>query len=264
MNLMEDLMKESVINGIGCLLGQEHVLAERETIIFVHGAGSSHAMWVPQMGPLSKQFNTIAVNLPGHGLGREKGEDTIAGYVRAVRELIDGLGLKNVVLVGLSMGGGVVQEFALTYPDRLKAVILLSTGARLKVMPQMFEIIRNNFEAYLKFLPEFAFSRSTSPEIIRPTIEEARKQKPEVVYGDFKACDGFDVRERVKEIRLPCLIISGTEDKLTPPKLQDYLHEQIAGSKLIRLEDAGHILNVEKPREVNKVITEFIGSLDRN
>lgn len=257
-------MKEMVIDGIGCLLGQESLLPDQRAIVFVHGAGSHHQLWIPQMAYLSKKYNTVAINLPGHGLGSRKGETTITGYVQAVRDLMDGLGLKKVVLAGLSMGGAITQEFALTYPERLMAIILFSTGAKLKVMPQFFDIIRNDFEAYVNFLPQFAFAKSTPQEIIEPVLKEARKRNPEVVYGDFQACDKFDLLARVKEIKIPCLIFSGTEDKLTIPKFQDYLHEQISGSKLIRFENAGHILNLEKTKEVNKAMEEFMDSLPQD
>ena len=254
-------MKEMVINGIGCLLGQERLLPEQRTIVFVHGAGSHHQLWIPQMAYLSKKYNTVAINLPGHGLGSRKAETTITGYVQAVGDLIDGLDLKKLVLAGLSMGGAITQEFALTYPERLTAIILFSTGAKLKVLPQRLEMIRNDFEAYIQSMPQFAFAKLTPPEIIEPVLREARKRDPEVVYGDYLACDQFDRLARVKEIKVPCLIFSGSEDKLTVPKFQDYLHEQIAGSKLIRLENAGHILNLEKAKEVNRAIEEFMDSL---
>jgi pimeloyl-ACP methyl ester carboxylesterase len=257
-------MQETVINGIGCMLGQENILPNRRTIVFVHGSGSSHRIWVPQVTNLSMKYNTVAINLPGHGLGQRKGEATIPAYVDAVRELIDGLGLKKVVLAGLSMGGAITQIFALTYPERLTAIILFSTGAKLRVMPQIFEMIRKDFAGYLKLFPQFAFAKSTPKEIIEPVLEEARKRDPEVVYNDFQACDKFDLLARVKEIKHPCLIFSGREDQLTAPKFQDYLHEQISGSKLIRLENAGHILNLEKSKEVNKAIEEFVDSLPKD
>jgi pimeloyl-ACP methyl ester carboxylesterase len=257
-------MKEMVIKGIGCLLGQDSIVQDRRTIVFVHGSGGSHRMWIPQVEYLSSKYNTVAINLPGHGLGQRKGETTITGYVNAVHDLIDGLDLKNVVLAGQSMGGAITQEFALTYPERLSAIILFSTGAKLKVMPEIFETIRNNFEAYIGFLPQFAFAESTPQEVIQPALEETRKCDPEVVYGDFQACDKFNLLARIKEIKIPCLIFSGTEDKLTVPKYQDYLHEQIPGSKLIRFDHAGHLLNLEKPKDVNKAIEEFVNSLEKN
>ncbi len=254
-------MKESIINGIGCLLGQEVMVPSRKTIVFVHGSGGSHRAWTAQVEYLAKLCNTVAINLPGHGLGRTKGETTIKGYADAVRELIDGLELKKIILGGLSMGGAVTQEFALSYPERLIGIILFSTGARLRVLPQIFDAVKNDFKAYVNNMPLFSFSKSTPRELIEPVLEEAMKRDPEVVYGDYMACNAFDIFDRVKEIALPCLILSGDEDVLTPPKFLDYLHQQIQGSKLVRIKQAGHALNIEKPEEVNKAIEEFIATL---
>jgi pimeloyl-ACP methyl ester carboxylesterase len=254
-------MKEKVVKGIGCILAPEEPNLDQNTLVFVHGAGGSHHIWVEQMQYLSKRFNTVAVNLPGHGLGQRGGENTIQGYVEAVRELMHGLGLERVILAGLSMGGAITQTFALAYPERLIGIILFSTGARLRVMPQIFDMILNDYESYLRFLPKFAFAESTPPEIYQPVVEERRNRDPKVVHGDFQACHAFDLMDRVGEINLPCLIFSGAEDKLTPPNYQDYLHEKISGSRLVRFDNAGHILNLERLDDVNKNIEEFVESI---
>lgn len=254
-------MIEKIIYGIGCMIGQDVINPNRKTIVFVHGAGGSHWLWTAQVEYLSRKYNAIAINLPGHGLGRAQGETTIEGYVKAVRDLIEGLGVQKVVLAGLSMGGAITQEFALTYPENLIAVILFSTGARMKVMPQIFDLIKKDFKAFVKMSPEFTFAKTTPSEVIASFMEEAGKCDQDVVYGDYQACNEFNLFDRVTEIKLPCLIFSGAEDKLTMPKFQDFLHEKIAGSRIIRFENAGHNLNLEKPEEVNRAIDEFLGSL---
>jgi pimeloyl-ACP methyl ester carboxylesterase len=160
------------------------------------------------------------------------------------------------------MGGAITQEFALTYPEKLIAIILFSTGARMKVMPQIFDLIKEDFKAFVTMTPaEYTFAKTTPSEVIASFIEEAVKCDPDVVYGDYQACNTFNLLDRVAEIKLPCLIFSGAEDKLTVPKFQDFLHEKIVGSRLIRFENAGHALNLEKPEEVNMAIDEFLGSL---
>jgi pimeloyl-ACP methyl ester carboxylesterase len=255
-------MKEIIINGIGCMLGQDVISPDRKTVVFVHGAGGNHRLWTVQVEHLSRKDNAIAINLPGHGLGRTQGETTIEGYVQAVRDLIEGLGVQKVVLAGTSMGGAITQEFALTYPEKLIAIILFNTGARMKVMPETFDLIKNDFKAFITMRPyEYTFAKTTPKEIVTSYIKEAIKCNQDVVYGDYQACNTFNLLDRVAEIKLPCLIFSGAEDKLTIPKFQDFLHEKIAGSRLIRLENAGHALNLEKPEEVKKAIDEFLGSL---
>ena len=255
-------MKEIIINGIGYMLGQDEISPDRKTIFFVHGAGGNHRLWNAQVEYLSQKYNAVAINLPGHGLGRAQGETTIDGYVQAVRDLIEGLGVQKVVLAGTSMGGAITQEFALTYPGKLIAIILFNTGARMKVMPEIFDLIKKDFKAFVTMRPaEYTFAKTTPNEVIASYIKEAMKCNPDVVYGDFQACNAFDRLDRIAEIKLPCLILSGAEDKRTIPKFPAFLHKKIAGSQLIRLENTGHALNLEKPEEVNRAIDEFFSSL---
>lgn len=248
-------------NGIGYILAKKEVDPGKLSLVFIHGAGGSHQMWLGQISYFSRSYNAIAINLPGHGLGKRKGLDRIEGYAEVVLELIKGLSLDDVILVGLSMGGAIVQQCALDYGGMFRAIVLSSTGAKLKVMPEIFQLIDNKFDAYLEVFPKFAFGPDVSAVIIEQTIEELKKIDRKVIYNDFIACDRFNLIERVKDINLPCLIIVGSLDKLTPPKYSLYLNEQIKGSKLVQIEGAGHIVNLEKPKEFNQAIEEFIKEL---
>jgi pimeloyl-ACP methyl ester carboxylesterase len=88
--------------------------------------------------------------------------------------------------------------------------------------------------------------------------EEMRKIALEVLLGDFEACDKFDIVERVSGIKVPTLIICGEDDKLTPVKYSEYLKANIQHSKLEIVVGAGHMVMLEKPKEFNKILDEFI------
>jgi pimeloyl-ACP methyl ester carboxylesterase len=94
--------------------------------------------------------------------------------------------------------------------------------------------------------------------LIQASLEDTARQDPKVVLGDFRACDVFDVRDRLSEIRPPVLIISGEDDLLTPPKFSQYLSEKIEGARRVHLQAAGHLMSLEKPEEVNQAIRGFI------
>jgi 3-oxoadipate enol-lactonase len=83
-----------------------------------------------------------------------------------------------------------------------------------------------------------------------------------VVYGDFWACDHFDIRRQVHGIELPSLVLVGTHDQLTPPKYAGFLASQIAGARLEIIETAGHGLHMETPNPFNQAVKEFLASLD--
>ncbi len=221
-------------------------------------------MWLGELEYFKKDYNPVAVNLPGHGLSPPPASTTIEGYAKFVLELADALELERFFLVGLSMGGAISQEIALQAPERLLGLALLSTGAKLRVFPELFDIIRNNWQAYLKLFPDWAFSKNASPQVIEQSLKELSKRDPEVVEADFRACDAFDRLNEVKNIKVPTLIISASLDRLTPPKYSDYLHEQIPDSELVRIEDAGHIVNLEKPKEVKEALARFFQKILKN
>ena len=251
-------MIEKLISGkYGAGFGDQAKDSGRPAIMFVHGAGGSHLMWLGQLAHFSKAYRPIAINLPGHGLSPGKGCERIEDYAEFVLGLADELKLEKFLLAGLSMGGAISQAIALKAPDRLLGLALLSTGAKLKVMPEIFTLLRENWPAYLKMFPQFAFSKNASPKVVELAVKELAQREPLVVEADFRACDRFNLTEQVRQIQLPCLIISAMQDLLTPPKYSDYLHAQIAGSRLVKIEESGHIVNLEKPNEVNQTLSEF-------
>ncbi len=234
---------------------------ERLTVLFIHGSGESSILWDAQVRVLAGQFNTVALDLPGHGDSDGPGLDTIGGYTRAVIEFVKRNNIPNPVPCGLSIGGAIAQQMLLDYPHLLKAGILVSTGARLKVTPQIFEAIEKDYGQFITMSRMFVASEKTAAALLEPLLQATAECSPLVTAGDFRACDHFDVMERLGEIALPVLIISAEDDKLTPPKYSDFLEENIHGAVRCRIKDAGHVVPVEKPAEVNVAITGFLESL---
>jgi pimeloyl-ACP methyl ester carboxylesterase len=228
-------------------------------LLFIHGAGGNHRIWENQTRYFS---NAIAVDLPGHDSG--DGKRTVDEYVDYVKKFCDEKSLKNIVMVGHSMGGAITLKFALTYPEYLKAIVLVDTGAKLKVAPIIFEEIKRNYDNVMELMKKYAFSEKTPIEIKNKTVEIMKRVKPEVFYGDFEACDKFDVMESLNKINLPTLIICGKDDLLTPVKYSEYLRANIPNSTLKVLDDAGHMVMLEKPEEFNKILEDFVNSLKDN
>jgi len=225
-------------------------------LLFIHGAGESHKIWENQIKFFS---DLVAVDLPGHGVG--VGKRTIDEYIEYVKKFCDERGLKNIVMVGHSMGGAIVQKFALDHPEYLKAIVLVCTGAKLRVTPLIFEAIKRDYAQAVELITKLAFSSKATSEIKEKAAEEMKNISPEVTYGDFEACDKFNVMDRLKEITVPTLIICGFEDQLTPVKYSEYLKNNILNSKLEIIADAGHMVMLEKPKEFNEVLEKFIKEL---
>jgi pimeloyl-ACP methyl ester carboxylesterase len=185
---------------------------------------------------------------------------TIEDYARAVAEFTLAIRAPKPVACGLSMGGAIAQQLLLDHPDVFCAGILIGTGARLRVMPLILKTIEENFSGYVDSFLAFAASEKTDPERLRPISEATAQGRPEVALGDFKACDAFDVMERLPSIQAPVLVITSEEDKLTPPKYGIFLEETIPSASRVHIQDAGHLAPAEKPDEVNRAILDFLGN----
>jgi len=232
-----------------------------KALIFIHGSGGSSYIWKEQMEQLNLDFSLIAIDLPSHGKSGEFKKLSLDLYVDVVRNLIDYLSLREVILTGHSLGGAIIQSFYLKYPERVSALILCGTGARLRVSPVILNATKNNVKEYLESIPIGAFYRRTSKEIIEEYIEEAEKTAPKVVHTDFSICDKFDIMDKVKRIRVPCLAIVGKFDKLTPVKYSIYFKDNIENSDLVVIDKASHLVMLEKPEEFNLAVLEFIDKI---
>jgi pimeloyl-ACP methyl ester carboxylesterase len=251
------------INGkqISYWIGRKSLLEGREVILFVHGAGGGQYTWSYQKGFFEKRFNPIIIELPGHeGSGRE-GEEEIGRYAEHVYSFLKVMGLSKVFLVGHSMGGAIVQTLALTHSEVIKGIVLVGTGARLKVFPDVLNGIKNDFEETVRKITQFAYSRKAPADLIEKGVFDLMKCRPEVLYGDFMACDRFDIMNEVEKINLPTLILCGEEDELTPVKYSHFLQNRIKGSKLEVLPHAGHMVMMESAKAFNEKIGGFISTL---
>jgi len=250
-------MIEFEAGGLTFTAGNWPLDKSKATVVFIHGAGGSANFWFNQVIALKDFVNTIAIDLPGHGRSKRPGMEKVEDYAKAVSDFISSVA-PDAIPVGLSMGGAITQQLLLDHPGRFRAAVLSSTGARLRVIPVIFEAIQNDFPKYIELMGQFSASPKTPVEVIKPCMEDTARQKPEVILGDFRACNVFDVRERLGEIKTPVLIISAEDDLLTPPKFAELLEQKIPGSRRVHILDSGHMIPVEKPEEFNRALVGFL------
>lgn len=251
-------MEERKLGGFGFVAGRWPLHVEKSTIVFIHSSGGSANYWKAQVQGLSERLNTVAVDLPGHGRSGKDGKNTVADYARAVVEFIEAADIPHPIPCGLSIGGAIVLQLLLDHAKQFQAGILIGSGAKLKVLPMIFEAIEKDYSGLVEMLCKFAASGKTAPEVIQPFRDGLQKCHPLVTLGDFQACNRFDVIDRLAEINVPVMVISAQDDKLTPPKYADFLESAIPDTTRAHIPDAGHIAPLEKPGEVNQAIIEFL------
>jgi pimeloyl-ACP methyl ester carboxylesterase len=227
-------------------------------LIFIHGSGGCKEAWHYQL----KHFpDADAVDLPGHPNGEPK--VSVEDYVDWLTEYVHERGYRDVVLAGHSLGSAIAQLYALKYAQDLKGLILIGAGARLRVHPmylEMLEKAKNEPNIMEGFLEKLGW------ELIAPELKEVLKRRalengPAVFLNDMLCCDRFDIIAQVHEIKLPTLVICGSEDVMTPPKYAKFLATNIAGAKEVIITSGTHMVFADRPHEVNQAIDDFLLSI---
>ncbi len=225
-------------------------------IIMVHGAGGSSATWFMQLRGLSDSLQPIAIDLNGHGRTPDRGEeDVLRSYIDDIDSVVSNY--DRPILMGHSMGGALTQLYTLENSENLRGIVLVGTGARLKVLPMIFDLLENDFESYVRVAGEYMFHKETSTKIIEASQAEIRKCPAHIISRDFQACTTFDIMNAVQNISLPTLIIVGDNDLLTPVKYSTFLKDKIEGSHLEVIEKAGHSVMLEQFKTFNQIVSEW-------
>jgi pimeloyl-ACP methyl ester carboxylesterase len=209
-------------------------------------------------------FKVIALDLPGHGKSDGIGRQAIEDYVDAVKSFMDELEIPAAVIVGHSMGSAIALQMTLDIPDRVLGLVMVSGGSRLRVNPSIMENTADpaTFPLAVKTINEWSFGKDTDPRLRELAINRMEKEtRPTVLHGDFIACNEFNVEEDLLEVEKPTLIICGTNDKMTPLKHSQTLHEAIKESKLVEIEGAGHMVMIERSHEVAEALENFVDNL---
>ncbi|MYC29191.1 MAG: alpha/beta hydrolase [Chloroflexi bacterium] len=226
-------------------------------LIYIHGAGSSSLAFYYQ---LQHFRNSKALDLPGHPVGKPC--TSIDSYLEWVRGFTTARRYKNMVICGHSMGGAISMLYALKYPEEIRGIILVGTGARLRVHPDYLQMGREAVENESAWLEnQLGYYPGVAPDIVQSLKRRTREVGPAVELNDLMACDSFDVMQEVENISLPTLVICGSEDTMTPVKYADYLSDRIPGARKVIVPGATHFVQLQKSREVNASIEEFLASL---
>jgi pimeloyl-ACP methyl ester carboxylesterase len=227
-------------------------------LIFIHGSGGCKESWQYQ----TEHFDGAeALDLPGHPAGELCA--SIDGYVEWLHEYVSATGYTDLVICGHSLGGGIALLYGLKYPADVRGLICVGSGGRLRVHPMFLEGLEKAIAASetTTELTESSLNlvdRSLADIIARRMAENGLP----AMLNDLRACDQFDIMERLAEIEIPLLAVCGTEDVMTPPKYAQFLADNMQNARTAIIPGGTHFVFAEKPAEVNRAIEDFLDGIN--
>jgi pimeloyl-ACP methyl ester carboxylesterase len=230
-------------------------------ILAVHGAAGNGNTYRPLLEKLAAAHSPFAFDLPAHA--RSGGLDSLPSIARMAeftRAVAGRLGLRTPVLLGHSMGGMVALEYALRWPDEVRALVLVGSAAR-STLPEAHVAQQRRIVAG-KARREFSregFSPAASPEVVRAGIMEELKTDPRAVLGDLLAIQGFDAVPRLRDVRPPTLVLYGEDEMERLRVAGDELAAGIPGARKGVIPKAGHLVPLEQPEAVADAVNAFLG-----
>lgn len=242
-----------------------------EPVVLIPGFAAGRWIWFKQTD-LAQDFRVITFDPRGVAASDTyEGSQTIEMLADDLAHLLQSIGIDSAHIVGASFGGFVAQEFALKYPSMTRKLVLCCTsfGGPNHVVPapetlqalastkglNSEERMRANL--LLAFSPEYV--RSETVEIDRVVRLRAANEVPEHVYlSQLQAAMNFNAEERVEQIRVPTLVLSGDADVIVPVQNSRNLAAGIPGATLCVIDGGSHTFFIEQAQEFNHIVTEFL------
>lgn len=235
----------------------------RPAVILLHGAGGNHLHWPSELRRLPEQ-RIYAPDLPGHGKSDGIGRQSIADYSACVLAFMDELKIRKAIFIGHSMGGAIALHLALNNARRTLGIALINTAPTLHMPTGLLEntITSVTLPLAVKSMGELAFSPNVDPRLKENAMQRMNEIRSSVLHGDFLACNAFDVFARIGRVKVPTLILSGSEDRMVSPHYAQTMHAKIKNSLLLSIDGAGHMLMLENPLAVTKSLGLFLTGID--
>jgi len=236
-----------------------------DPVIYVHGVVTTSNIFPKYLAAYSPAYRGIAVDLRGYGDSEKTPTGSnISQFVKDLIALADRLKIEKPVWVGVSMGGMILQQLALEHPDRVKALVLVSTTDGSMILDQDLPSIgspRTNAEVSKKILLE-SFPAGTSPQLYQPLLDRIHTWNASVLREALTSMSVFGTHGQLSAITAPTLIMVGAKDDVATPAIAAGIQAQIAGSRLVTFE-TGHFMMAEDPEGYRRVLGEFLRSLKK-
>jgi len=245
---------------------------KEKSILLLHGLGVYGVSWAYQVQALSQAgYASLSPDLPGFGNSPAIGNwwSVEAAGAEMIR-LLDQKKIERTVLCGLSMGGAVALQMALTYPERVNGLVLINTFAALRPasISEVIYFLRRGLWSFIvspgsqaKLVAERIFPKPDQDQWREFLIESIRTSDPRMYRQAMIALGRFNVTHQLATLQVPVMVITGKNDTTIPPVVQQKMAAQIPEAQRYEIEDAGHGVIVDHYAEVNQLLLKFMAQI---
>ena len=240
------------------------------TLTMVHGVGAYRQSWDGVQAQLGEGFQYLSYDLRGHGSSEKTpGPYSLDGFVDDLKQLLDHVGVEHTVLVGFSLGGLVAQFFALTYPQRVENLILISTVAgrteeeKIKVQQRARRLTEEGALSHLAeavdrwFTPSFV---EKHPEVLEQRRQWSLQNDPKSYQAAYQVLANNDLVDRLHEISVPTFVMTGENDVGSTPRMAKLIADRVPDCVLHIFPELKHSVLLEAPDQVADQIKRFLMS----
>ena len=234
----------------------------KDTIVFLHGSGLSHIVWsLAEQFFLSKNYNVLSIDLPGHGNSDGPCLDSVEKIADWMEKVFDKLKLKNLILVGHSQGCLEILEYSSRYKERLKKLVFVGGSNKMPVHPDLIELAQSGHSDAVKLMMKWGYEGSKKFIGGNPVekIIQSPRDISEILAVDLNACNNYsNGSEAAKVIDLPSMLIFGELDKMVNLEAGKKFSNLIKNSTTHVIKGCGHMIMIEKAFEMREKILEFL------
>ena len=257
------------VDGKTCFAGSGtgHAGAAAPTVIFVHGAGMDHSVWVmPSRYFARNGYRVVAVDLPGHGRSEGPALDRIEAMSDWLNDVCAVLEVSTAAVVGHSMGSLVAYRFAVQHAARCRTLALLGASVPMPVTDMLLDAAADNHHAAIEMAntwshgPHAKLGANRNPGIWMLGAGERliERSAPGVFHADLAACNAFEPAAVAGGVDVPALVIVGDADQMTPVKAGLNVAESLPDARVVRLDGCGHAMLSERPNEILDALIEIV------
>jgi 3-oxoadipate enol-lactonase len=235
-------------------------------LVFVHGVGSTAAIWDRQLSAFALEHQCVAIELRGNGVPQPEPAPALvtrAGYAADVLAVCDALGIERFTIVGCSLGGVVAFELWSRAPERIAAMVIVGSfaaypnaGAHAASLQEAVRAAGN----MAAFAQERAAKLGLPPERLRETLDQMACKSVDSYLAATIATWTGDYTTVLPTITVPVLVACGERDGIAPPQLSAEIAAAIPNARYAEVSDAGHVANADNPEAFNALLSEFLAT----